>query len=59
MKLEIVGGKSIMVSGNVTIDYKNGKSVVYNSDSIEHLIVNFDEVISICIDNRNKGIEIK
>lgn len=49
MVLEILGGEEIEIDGNVQVDYKGGKTVIYNSDTTKSLIINPDEVIAITI----------
>lgn len=56
MIVEIIGSKSIAVDGDVIIDYKAGKTVIYNSETTKHLIVNPDEIVAVTI---GKKIEVK
>ncbi|WP_313232455.1 hypothetical protein [Tissierella praeacuta] len=56
MMLEILGGKAIKADGDVQVDYKTGKTVVYSLETTKHLILNPDEIVSVII---NKKIGIK
>ncbi len=56
MIFEILGRKAIMVNGNVQVDYRTGKTVIYCSETTKHLIVNPDEIIAVTI---GKKIEVK
>lgn len=54
MTFEILGGKAIKVDGDVQIDYKTGKTVIYFSETTKHLIVNPDEIVAVTIGKEMK-----
>ncbi|WP_333638530.1 hypothetical protein [Tissierella praeacuta] len=56
MMLEILGGKAIKADGDVQVDCKTGKTVIYSSETTKHLILNPDEIVSVTI---NKKTEMK
>lgn len=56
MIVEILGRKSITADGDVIIDYKAGKTVIYTSETTKYLIINPDEIIAVTI---GKKTEIK
>lgn len=54
MIFEILGRKAIKVDGDVQIDYRTGKTVIYVSETTEYLIVNPDEIVAITIGKKIK-----
>lgn len=55
MILEILGGKCINAGGDVQVDYINEKTVIYNSEGIEHLVLNPDHIISITVNEKRES----
>lgn len=53
MILELLGGKSIKVEGDVQVEFKTGKTIYYVSEKIKHLILNPDSIASIQINDKN------
>lgn len=56
MILEMLGCKSIKVNGDVQVDYKVGKTVIYFSETTKHIILNPDSIVAVAISEKEKII---
>lgn len=54
MILEILGGKSLKIDGDVQVDYKTGKTVIYLPETTKHIVLNPDTISAIVISEKKK-----
>lgn len=56
MIVEIIGIRTIKVNGNAQVDYVDGKTVIYCSETIKHLVLNPSSISAIVISEKKKII---
>ena len=54
MIVKIIGSETIKADGDVQVDYVNGKTVIYCSETTKHLILNPDEIVAVTIGKKIK-----
>lgn len=54
MIIEIIGDRKIKVDGDVRVDYMNGRTEIYYSKKIKHLILNPDSIIAVVINEKEE-----
>lgn len=56
MIVEIIGNKTIKANGNVQVDYVDGKTVIYHSETTKHLVLNPNSISAIVVSEKKKMI---
>ena len=52
---EITGSRRIRAKGDVQVDYKSGKTVIYHSEKIKHLILNLNCITSVTVNEKKEN----
>lgn len=54
MIIEILEKKAVKIDGKVQVDYMDGRTAIYDSETTKHLILNPGSIVAISISEKKK-----